>query len=131
MPTFRWLLPYEYWYCEPGPEAKTLQQPLFVGDFLRTAAEGHVYTDGSGGPGWVSPVIRQVGAGGAIYNHTGEGTDTKFLPAELFVQAVVGRQTVPRAEVAAATIGMQAVGPSGHLSVDASHDQEAYDTWAS
>ena len=69
-----------------------------------------VYTDGSGGPAWALPALRQAGAGGAAVDLSGDPTRTGdpviVRSVGLLFASVPGRQTVPRSETWAGALAV-------------------------
>ena len=112
----------------PGPLTPTQLTPqpdefvVQINHFGATtqAAQGKAGSDGAGGPRWVPPEIRRVGAGSATVDLRLEDGAPQILSAALICSSVPGNQTVPRAETQGA---LQAVkgGPVSELVIDATY----------
>ena len=70
-------------------------------------ASGAVFLDGSGGEAWVPQPIRRVGAGSASVDFEFDGSKFVARSVGLALSEVRGKQTVPRAELAAAELAFR------------------------
>ena len=70
-------------------------------------ASGAVFSDGSGGEAWVPQQIRRVGAGSASVDFEFDGSKFVARSVGLALSEVRGKQTVPRAELAAAELAFR------------------------
>ena len=93
------------------------QQHVTIGNFAGAAAScGEVFTDGSGGPQWIVPPLRRVGAGGAAVQLSADPLTSNepiiVQSVGLIFASVPGRQTVPRAETWAGSVTLAASPPT-------------------
>ena len=70
-------------------------------------ASGAVFSDGSGGEAWVPQQIRRVGAGSASVDFEFDGSKFVARSVGVALSEVRGKQTVPRAELAAAELAFR------------------------
>ena len=93
------------------------QQQDTIGNFAGAAASsGEVFTDGSGGPQWIVPPLRRVGAGGAAVQLSADPLTSNepiiVQSVGLIFASVPGRQTVSRAETWAGSVTLAASPPT-------------------